>query len=244
MPIESYPSTVDFNGPAGIPFIRQTQIRYTHPFSDSFSVSGSLENSEFNGRDVNGAFSESINLGVRAGLDKYPDATLAATYRGDFGLVKLAGVGRILSSPTSGDEAFGYGINLSGNTKLWEGGKLLVSGTYGDGVGRYILNGFGQDAFLEADGDISTIEAYGVTAQVTQQVTDKVTLGLAYGRYEALDTFGPNDLDNVNTVHATAFYSPTDRVTLGGELIWGNRENDNGDDDDAFRVQTSVQVNF
>lgn len=244
MPIESYPGTVDFNGPAGIPFIRQTQIRYTQPVSDRLTISGSLENSEFSGRDANGTFSESTGLGIRAGLDKFPDATLAATYRGDSGLIKLAGVGRILGSPVGDDEAFGYGVNLSGNTNLWEGGKLLGSFTFGDGVGRYILNGFGQDAFVDANGDIETIGAYGITAQVTQKVTDKVTLGLAYGRYEALDTFGPNDLEEVNTIHASAFYKPTDRVTLGGEVIWGNRVNDNGDDDDALRLQTSVQLNF
>ena len=244
MPIESYPSTVDFNGPAGIPFIRQAQIRYTHPVSDSLTVSGSLENSEFSGRNAAGNFSESTNIGIRAGLDKYPDATLAATYRGDFGLVKLAGVGRVLGSPVGNDEAFGYGVNLSGNTKLWEGGKLLGSLTYGDGVGRYILNGAGQDAFVDASGDISTIEAYGLTAQVTQQVTDKLSLGLSYGRYEALDTFGANDLEEVNTIHATAFYKPTKRVTLGGEVVWGNRVNEDGASDDALRLQTSVQLNF
>lgn len=244
MPIESYPSTVDFNGPAGIPFIRQAQVRYTAPLNDNLTVSGSLENSEFNGRDANGVFSESLTLGVAAGLDKFPDATLAATYRDDFGLIKLAGVGRILSSPVGDDDAFGWGVNLSGNTGLWKGGNLLGSLTYGDGVGRYILNGFGQDAFVDASGDIDTIEAYGITGQITHALTDNITLGLAYGRYEALDTFGPNDLEAVNTIHATAFWNPTERVTIGGEVIWGDRENENGADDDALRLQTSFQVNF
>ena len=246
MPIESYPSTVDFNGPAGIPFIRQAQIRYTHPINDNLKVSASLENSEFNGRNAGGAFAESTNIGIRAGLDELPDITAAVTYSDDWGLVKLAGVGRYLNGPadTGGDSDIGWGVNLSGNTSPWPGGKIAGSFTYGDGVGRYLINGFGQDAFVDAAGNLETIEAYGITAQVTQQITPTIKAGLAYGRYEVLDTFGPDDLEALNTIHGTLFWNPTERVTVGGEVIWGQREDDSGADDDALRFQTSVQVNF
>lgn len=245
MPIESYPSTVDFQGPAGIPFIRQAQLRYTHQANDKLSISGSIENSEFNGRDADGAISESLDLGIQAGVDEAPDLTAAVTHREDWGLVKLAGVGRYLGSPDGeGDDALGWGLNLSGNTDLWEGGRFLGSFTYGDGVGRYILNGFGQDAFVEADGDLDTIEAWGVTAQVTHAVTETITAGLAYGRYQAEDTFADGDLDNTNSVHGTVFWSPLDRVTFGQEIIWGNREDADGDSDSNVRLQASVQVNF
>ena len=246
MPIESYPSTLDFNGPAGIPFIRQTQIRYTHPINENLKVSASLENSEFNGRDANGFFAESINFGIRAGLDELPDVTAAVSYSGDFGFLKLAGVGRYLNAAasTGGDSDVGWGLNLSGNASPWPGGSIVGSFTYGDGIGRYLINGFGQDAFVDGNGNLETIEAYGATAQVTQQITPSIKAGLAYGRYEVLDTFGPNDLEAVQTVHGSVFWNPTDRVTLGGEVIWGQRENEDGADDSAFRFHTSVQVTF
>ena len=261
MPIESYPSTVDFNGPAGIPFIRQAQIRYTHPINDNLKVSVSLENSEFSGRTAFGSFSESTNsnFGIQAGLDELPDITAAVTYSDDWGLVKLAGVGRYLSGPDSvdangvdvpggliesDDSEFGWGVNLSGNVNAWPGGKLLGSFTYGDGVGRYILNGFSQDGFVDANGNLETIEAYGVTVQATQQITPKVKAALAYGRYEALDTFGPGDVESLDTVHASLFWKPVDRLTVGGEVIWGQRQDESGADDDGIRLQTSVQVNF
>ena len=138
MPIESYPATVDFQGPAGIPFIRQMQVRYTHDVTGNLSLSGSLENSEFSGRDTNGFLTESINLGIRAGVDKAPDLTLAARYSNEWGFAKLAGVGRYLGSPDDrGDGEFGWGVNLSGNTSPWPGGTLRASFTYGDGSGRW-----------------------------------------------------------------------------------------------------------
>jgi len=245
MPIESYPSTVDFQGPAGIPFIRQAQLRYTHQARENLTISGSIENSEFNGRDADEVISESLGLGIQAGVDEAPDVTAAVTRTADWGLVKLAGVGRYLGSPDGeGDDAFGWGLNLSGNTDLWEGARFLGSFTYGDGIGRYIINGFGQDAFVEEDGDLDTIRAWGVTAQVTQALTPTVTAALAYGRYQAEDAFADEDLDNTNSIHGTLFWSPIKRVTFGSEVIWGNREDADGDSDSNVRLQGSVQVNF
>ena len=244
MPIESYPSTVDFNGPAGIPFVRQAQIRYTFPVSSRVSISASLENSEFSGRDAFGTISESTTSGIRAGLDQYPDLTLAAAWKGDKAFVKLATVFRKFNSPTSNDTATGWGVNLSGNAALWEGGTLQGSLTYGDGIGRYLINGFAQDAYIDALGRLQTIEAAGATFGISQKINPKLTAGLTLGYYEVNDTFAPTDTDNVATAHLSLFYKPTNRVTVGGELIYGRREVVSGASDNATRLQTSVQFNF
>jgi len=245
MPIESYPATLDFQGPAGIPFVRQAQLRYTHDIGENLSISGSLENSEFSGRDADGFITESSTVGIRAGLDKAPDITAAATWRDDWGLVKLAGVGRYLGSPnSSGDGEVDWGLNLSGNAALWPGGKIAGSFTYGEGVGRYIINGFGQDAFVEADGDVEAIEAWGITGQVSQAVTEEITVAAAFGRTEIEDSFAPDDLENTNSVHASLFWRPIERLMIGGEVIWGNRENADGQSDSNVRLQSSVQVSF
>ncbi len=244
MPIESYPTTVDFNGPAGIPFIRQAQLRYTFKVSDSVAISASLENSEFSGRDAVGPISESTSTGIRAGLDELPDFTLAASWKGDKAFVKLATVVRKFGSPTSNDTATGWGVNLSGNASLWEGGTIFGSLSYGDGIGRYLINGFAQDAFIDAAGQIQTIEASGATFGVSQAISPKLTAGLALGYYEVNDTFAATDTDNISTAHLSLFYKPTERMTVGAELIYGRREIVNGDSDDATRLQTSVQFNF
>jgi len=245
MPIESYPTTVDFNGPAGIPFVRQAQIRYTTALTSDVTVAVALENSEFSGRNATGPIAESTNLGIRAGVDQAPDVTLSGTWKQGWGMLKLAGVGRYLGSPVpGGNEEFGWGLNVSGNAELWKGGTVMASFTYGDGIGRYLINGFGQDAFVRANGSLDTIEAYGVTVALRQQLTPKWAAGLAYGRYEAMDTFAATDLRAVNTVHASLFYTPIPRITAGAEVIWGNRENANGASDDALRLQGSLQLNF
>ncbi len=187
MPIESYPTTLDFNGPAGLTFIRQAQLRYTAPIDENLTISVSLENSEFSGRNAGGAFSESTgggnSVGFNAGIDKAPDFTAAAIYRDDWGLVKLAGLGRYLGSPDDeGDGEVAWGVSISGNAKLWPGGKVMGAFLYGEGVGRYLINGFGQDAFVDDDGDVHTIEAFGGAIQIRQQLTDEFAVAIAYGR--------------------------------------------------------------
>ena len=135
-------------------------------------------------------------------------------------------------------------MNLSGNTALWDGGKVLASLTYGEGVGRYLINGFGQDAFVDGAGNVTAIEAYGATLGLSHELIETVTLGLAGGYYEVGDTFAADDTEALTTVHASLFWSPAERITIGAEAIWGRHEIVSGGSDDALRLQTSFQVNF
>jgi hypothetical protein len=244
MPISFYPDTLDFQGPSGIPFIRQAQLRYTWTPSDQLAVSASLENSEFSGRNAAGLVGETAGSGVNAGLDGLPDFTLAAQWTGDRAAARGAVVLRELNSPGDLDSETGWGVNVAGSADLWQGGKILGSLTYGDGVGRYIIDGVGQDAFVSATGQLQTITATGATVQVTHAFTPTVTGALAAGYYNVDQTFAPTDTDTLTTVHASVFWQPTKKIRIGGELIYGEREFANGATEDASRIQTSVQFNF
>lgn len=258
MPIELYPSTVDFQGPTGIPFIRQAQLRYSFPVGQNFKIDLALENSEFSGRgqvpDGMGGFTvENIGAsvpgpfqGFNSDFDSAPDFVAAATWSRGETMLKGAAVLRQLEAPSDlgGDDETGWGINLAGGTPLWQGGRLIGSFTYGDGVGRYIIDGFGKDGFIDTTGRLNTIEALGATAQVTHEFSDKVSVGLAYGYYSVEDTFTPTDTDELQTVHATLFWKPVKRMTVGAEVSYGERELANGRSADATRLQTSVQFSF
>lgn len=50
--------------------------------------------------------------------------------------------------------------------------------------------------------------------------------------------------DNISTAHLSLLYKPSERMTVGAELIYGRREIVNGASDDATRLRTSVQFNF
>lgn len=253
MPIESYPSTIDFEGPSGIPFVRQAQIRYTFPVSGNVKIAVALENSEFSGRNLaTGAkIGETSGSGIAANIDQLPDFVLAATWQNDKSFVKLATVLRQFNTPSGfpgSDSVTGWGVNLSGHTSLWEGGKINASFTYGDGIGRYLIDGANRDGYIDpVTGKITTIAAGGVTIGLSQALSAKLTGGLAIGYYKLDDVLPASvgdNLDNLRTVHASLFYKPARNITFGGEVIYGRKELTTGAAADATRLQTSVQFNF
>ncbi len=253
MPIESYPTTVDFEGPSGIPFVRQAQIRYTFPATDNINISIALENSEFSGRNLaTGAkIGETAGSGISANIDQLPDLVLAASWSNDKSFVKLATVFRQFNTPSGfpgNDSATGWGVNLSGHTSLWEGGKLNASITYGDGIGRYLIDGGSRDGYIDpVTGQITTISAGGATIGLEQVISPTLTGGLAIGYYKLDDVLPASvgdPLEDLTTVHASLFYKPAKNITFGGEIIYGKKSLVNGTDADATRLQTSVQFNF
>lgn len=244
MPISFYPDTLDFQGPSGIPFIRQAQLRYTWNPSEQLAISASLENSEFSGRNAAGLLGETAGNGVNANLDGVPDFTIAAQWTGDRAAARGAVVLRELNSPGDLDSETGWGVNLAGSADLWQGGKIVGSLTYGDGIGRYIIDGVGQDAFVDPAGQLHTISATGATVQVSHEFSPTVTAALTAGYYDVDETFAPTDTDNLTTVHASLFWKPNKKIRIGGEVIYGEREFASGASEDATRLQTSVQFNF
>jgi len=220
MPLESYPGTLDFQGPAGIPFARQTQLRYTHDFANGFALSGSIENDP-------------------SALSDRPAITGAASYSFERGFVKLAAVSRGLDGVGGRESA--YGINLSGNAQLWSGGSIQASYTTGEGIGSYMVFGGGD---LDAVGN--AIETEGFTIGVNQGVGEKVTLGLAYGMRNITAGAGAlgTDTSDLETVHVNLIYKPLKNLSVGVEYITGERTQFNGASFSADRVQTSVQFNF
>jgi hypothetical protein len=239
MSLASYPATLDFEGPSGMPFIRQAQIRYTHEFENGWSLSGSIENPEFTGRDVLDGTEETFNS------DDLPDVTLAAERAGERSTMKLSGLLRQLSAPGSDEEEQGWGVHASATYDLTAATTLMGNVTYGDGIGRYIIDGVNQDAFLRDDGTLETIEALGVAVAARQDFSETVSGQLAYGYYGVEDTFsGDDDTDSVQSLHATLFWQPTERTILGAELIYQERELADGRTFDNTRLQTSVQFNF
>ena len=154
-------------------------------------------------------------------------------------------MGAIVGVGQSTGSAFA-GVNAGFDTlpDFVASGTWSHNGSTVKGIGRYIIDGVGQDAFIDATGRLNTIEAYGGNAQITHKFSDKVSIGLTYGYYEVEDTFTLTDTKQLQTVHASLFWSPVKRMTVGAEINWGERELANGATADATRLQTSVQFNF
>ena len=258
VPIETYPSTVDFGGPAGNSFLRQAQVRYTYNPSDSLQFVVSAENSETTLRDdalelgggLGGASAGLGGFGDNAGLDTIPDFVLSARHTGERSLVKGAVLLRELNAPDSSDSEFAYGLQVSGRYGVTDRLNLSGSVLYGEGVGRYVFTGINQGAFLgngtngQPEGSISTIETISGFARASFDLTDTVTVIGTLGYYDLLESFTPNDTDNIQSLHLTTFWTPIQDIQVGAETILARREIVSGAQDEFLRFQSSVKWSF
>ncbi len=136
----------------------------------------------------------------------------------------------------------GWGINLAG---AWEVGANTVSASvaFGDGIGRYIIAGGGNDLFVDATGRVETVQSLGASLAYTRKWSTDISSTLAYGYFENDDPARSNGIDNLTSVHLNTFWTPIPQATFGAEYIYGDAEYADGAGD-ASRVQFSAQRNF
>lgn len=248
MDFVAYPGTVDFFGPAGKSFKRQGQIRWT--MNNGLSIS--LENPETDGFGAAGRLGESRG-GI--GADEVPDVTvawrggtgnanyeLAAVWR-KLGVNGVAPAGSVLAGTRLDDSESGFGINLAGGWSF-DRVNLSASTTFGDGIGSYIINGFGNDLWVNADGSIETVESMSVNAAIKVDWTDSTSSTLALGHFENDIPSRSNGINTLDTMHLNFMWNPWPSTTMGVELMRGELDNADGTSGEANRLQFMVQRSF
>lgn len=259
MDFVAYPTTVDFFGPAGKSFARQAQIRYTMDNGLSFSI----ENPETDGFGALGRLREAND---NTGKDVLPDFT--AAWRGGpggaGGSYEVAAVARFLGVDGVGvvgsgvegvridDEAFGIGFNAAGG---WTFDKLTVSAslTGGDGIGRYIINGAGNDVFVTDDGELETVTSFAGSLNLSYAWTENSSSLISFGTFSNDDEDESNGIESLQTIHLNYIWAPYPNSSFGVELIQGLNDvadslDDDGNLDDgegsATRLVFGAQLNF
>ena len=251
--LNAVPGTLDFSGPSGYTFARQAQVRWTQSIDDKLKFAVSLENPEASGiKSVKGMGRDNLfkdKMGEDknpAFLDRLPDAVVALEYNDDWGQLRLSALGRQLTSPDDKQDALAYGINVGGTFAAWPGGNILANFTYGDGIGRYLYDGVGEEAIYDVAAQrLETKKALGIVLGANHKFTDTVMGQVAVGRHEIKDAQRlMAGFKKVNTVHTSLFWSPLSRLTIGGEVVYYDKEEHTGDKIENIRLQTAVQVSF
>jgi hypothetical protein len=258
MPLSSYPDTVDFFGPQGIPFIRQGQLRASYTGVENMRFEVSVENSELSGTAEDGSsLGSERSSDVNFGIDSIPDFVATAEYNRDGWHFKVAGLLRRLEVDEDGDDATtgdpddtetGWGLFGGAVIPTFGDDSLQLNVTYGEGVGRYLISGGGQDACLGADGKLDATEQLGIAAAYTRNWTPTVYSNVVYGHSEFDDDPCFDDaetFERLQTVHVNTFWQPVDNARFGLEYIWGKASFEDGDlDNTASRIQMGAQFFF
>ncbi|NOC44001.1 MULTISPECIES: DcaP family trimeric outer membrane transporter [unclassified Ruegeria] len=221
MPLDTYPTSVEFNGPVGIPFARVPQVRYTNSFGTNTSFAVSIE------ENVGGSNSDDPVLTASA---EYNDGTYVARVSGLYGKAESGNV-----------EVDQTGFTISGSVRPWQGGLFQVNYVNGEALGPYLI-GLGDPI---VNGQANDVDGY--TIEFRQDLSPKWNVGIAYGKedYDLPTSTGTLSFTELETIHVNAFYKATEDLTLSAEYIYGERNDaPTGRTFDGSRVQLAAQLNF
>ncbi len=267
MDIDIFPNTIDYWGPTGMVFDRNTQARYTFPMGeDEFSIgledpSTALSVGRFRDTDncnlPNPAPDcDSVDSTAEEVFQSYNDLPdLAARYRdnGDFGHYQVAGIVRKLGyerlDSGAKDYEVGWGVNTSAGLKTWGNDVLKVQLVYGEGIGNYMNDGGLDIAPDSADilrAGAETVPILGISTYYDHFWNDQWSTSVGWSMID-LDTsdgqeqteFKRGQIAQINLLHY-----PMDHVMLGTEFIWGQREDISGNIGSDYRIQFSLKVDF
>ncbi len=176
-------------------------------------------------------------------------------YSDDWGHAQLAGILRrvgydTLNTPNHdpmGAEV-GWGVNASGAIKVFEKDKILLQVVHGNGIASYMNDG-GTDlapAGTLASPHSEAVPLTGIVAYYDRQWCDVLSTSAGYSFTQ---------VDNTSLQEATAFHkgqyasinllwTPTSKILIGGEMLWGERTDNDGVTGKDIRFQFSVKYSW
>lgn len=254
MDIDVFPNTIDYWGPSGMVFLRNPQIRWT-PVRGANSFAIAIEKP---GNDIDSGQFRQIDpelLDVQAD-EELPDLTAQFRMSRDWGHFQAGGILRRVGAENIADPAnileyddLGWGLNLSTNIKVAGRDRVILSVVHGEGIASYMNDGGVDLAPSSTDPDTAdgeAVELTGIVVYYDHWWNAKYSSSIGYSSTE---------VDNLQGQEGSAFkkgqyasgnllYYPAENLMVGAELLWGEREDFDGDSGDDIRLQVSFKYNF
>jgi hypothetical protein len=240
---DSWPDTVDYEGPNAVIFSRRPVAQYTHAWNENWNATYGVEKPDIYVDTASGP-----NAGGSQ-ITAMPDVGMNLRYeKSDFGHLQFSGTLRDLGARDStGKEqhVVGWGLNASAVLKVTDAVTFQTLGVVGEGVG-----GMGNDtSFLNSDaaftstGDLEALPYWSLHLATTVKWNSTTRSTLAYGYV---------NLDNTDGQAATFYHDSTyisaniiwqlrKQLSLGVEGLYGKMQARNGvESGDHYRLQVGI----
>ena len=250
MDIGVYPDVIDYEGPNGIIYKRQPQIRYTLPVyegqgKEKVKLFASIEQPD---SEIDQSDSPPGTAG--SPISHVPDGVIGSRWEGEFGHLQGAAVFRDLSYETAGGHGvgtLGWGGSLSGAFNVFGKDSLLTQVSYGKGMSHYVndLGGESLDAAL-IGGQLQALPVFATTAAYTHQWSDhwRSTVSGGYVHLDAPGSLDPFTLDSTVYASANLVWQASPSLSVGLEYLYGYKETLNGAARDAQRLDFMIRYDF
>jgi len=256
------PEEVDVEGINGQVLLRNSQIRWSPQFGETFNLKLALEDPAtdiYGGQGQRGAFD------IVASLEKVPLGALGMwNYRVGAVLRDLSAIETDDSGNTVGKvrNTTGWGITTGGRQPLrwWaEDDYLLWQITYGEGVGHFI-NDLGTvgggDAVFDPEGRLRALPVFSGYLSYMHRwpLTWRFVKGwpgvlrssftLSWVDISNFDFQEGGDYNRTMRASVNLIYNPTKNIQGGVELLWGERVNKDGSKGNATQLQFAMRYIF
>lgn len=262
MDAEASPEELDFEGINGRINVRQPQIRYFPKLGEDWNLLVSLENPD---PEITGG------VGLSQWPDLV--ASIRRTWFDVFHLktaLLLRNIEAVWDDPngtlpmgtTVEDSAIGWGLTASGKTAIpwWdERDNFLFQFNYGEGYGRYVNDlgtvcdftvGTGNpecfDAIFDSNGKLEPFPIFAFYVAAQKWWNDRLRSNINYS-YVDVDTFDFQAADFYDSTRRTSvniIWSPTARIDIGAEALYGSRKNKDGQKANAIQLQVSAKYRY
>ena len=237
------PESVEFIGPtSGTIFNRQAQIRWTKKLGNGSSFMLAAENPSTSLADAGSGIA-----GSNFDDNIIPD--IVARYNGKSGghSWALSAIGREIGidDGITDESDFGLGLNFAGKVVLGNGDDIKYSIATGN-LGRYVaLNAF-RDGGIDAAGnlDLTSVTSGYVAYRHHWSKQLRSTFQYALSTASLANGLSSANTEKVSNFNINLMYSPTPKLTFGGEIISASRELENGADGDLTRLQLTAKYGF
>ena len=243
---QATPEEVDFEGLNGRINVRQAQVRVMPHIGREFEFQLSLEDPD-----------PQIDNG--SGVSRVPDLIASARFQlRDVLHFKVGAMVRQIrgqweGNPGNTEKDTAWGVTLSGkfDVRLFDDrDSILFQFNGGNGIGRYVndLSSVGSfdGRFDPETGELKLVDVLAgyISAQHWWGETLRSNFTLGYVDVDYSGTSDPSDYRRTVRASTNVFWSPTPRIDIGGEFLWGKRENQDGNDGEATQVQVAAKYRF
>jgi hypothetical protein len=240
---DALPTTLDYNGPGGVTYVRQKLVRGSLKFGSGWAVDAAVEESQ---ADLNAG---GTVLGVSSSA-KRPDLAARLRYESDRGHFQLAGLSRRMSvafsRPGGTDERSfdGTGVSVSGSLSVLEDDELLFQAATGRGIGRYFNDPVSATGLVpNGNGTLDLARTSGATLYYQRKwAPDWMTVAGASSLWMSDEGRRlPAALQRITYASVNLIHRVTPTLLIGAEGLWGEATNAGGGSASNRRLQISVR---
>jgi hypothetical protein len=249
---DSWPDTVDYEGPNALIFSRRPVAQYTHAWNDNWNTTFGVEKPDI--------FVD-LNSGPaptgQATLTAMPDLGFNTRYeQAGLGHAQFSALFRDIGAKDglgNSQHVFGWGLNLSVGVDVTKNDTLQLLGVYGHGIGgQGNDSGFlNSDAAFESNRNLKALPYWSAMAGFTHKWNDQFRSTISYG-YVNLDSlptqFGTTGNNALGEFYHFSHYASANliwqlrkRLSVGLEGLYGFKEAENGlNSGDHWRIQLGM----